>query len=119
MIVLLALFSALLARAVQREPDWSAACLGVGLIVVAVNLTCYYYGFLLAYGLLWNRAKLPGIFVTGLASLSCALAFVTPRHDEQFTAISLAAALTVTLITGWFAFRRAPSTQQVSCDPVV
>src|SRR5207249_3532736 len=57
---LLLLFCVVLARAGDREPDWAAACLGAGLIAMAAELTCYYYGFLLTYGLLWSRHKIPG-----------------------------------------------------------
>ncbi|HEX2675255.1 MAG TPA: hypothetical protein VHM19_01410, partial [Polyangiales bacterium] len=99
------IFCYMLARAADREEDeWAAACLGTGLIVMAAELTCYYYGFLLSYGLLWKRRKLPGILVTALSAFTC---FIYPQlewNDDHFAAMSLATVITVIAVTAQAAF---------------
>lgn len=98
-------FAVLLARAAHRVEDWEAACLGVGLIVMATELTCYYYGFLLAYGLMWERRKLPGVLAVAFAVLTLWLDQL-PWNDDRYTAMSLAAVLMVWTVTGLVAFGR-------------
>lgn len=102
---LLAAFVLLLAAAVRHEPDWAVACLGCGGIVMAAYLSCYYYGFLLGFALLWERRRLPGVLTCALAAVTCALYFVLPEDDEQYAYMSLAAALAVTAVTAQVAFR--------------
>ena len=87
-IALLLIFCVMLARAGDREPDWVAACLGTGLIVMASELTCYYYGFLLTYGLMWERRKIPGVLATALSALTCVFPIVLglerrPLHGDE------------------------------------
>jgi hypothetical protein len=108
LLALLLLFCVMLARAGDREPDWSAACLGTGLIVMASELTCYYYGFLLAYGLMWERRKVPGILVTALAAVTCYFPNKMAWNDDHFTAMSLACAIAVILTTAWIGFGPSP-----------
>jgi hypothetical protein len=104
---LLLMFCVMLARAADREPDWAAACLGAGLIVLASELTCYYYGFLLTYGLLWERRKIPGILATALAGLTCMLSLMIDWNDEHFAAMSLGYAVCIVLVTFQSAFLKA------------
>ena len=104
---LLLMFCVMLARAADREPDWAAACLGAGLIVLASELTCYYYGFLLTYGLLWERRKIPGILATALAGLTCLLSLIIDWNDEHFAAMSLGYAVCIVLVTFQSAFMKA------------
>ena len=103
----LVLFCIMLARAGDREPDWVAACLGAGLIAMASELTCYYYGFLLTYGLLWERRKLPGILATALAAVTCLLSLLIDWNDEHFAAMSLATTIVIVITTFQSAFMRA------------
>ena len=106
---LLVLFCVLLAMASDREPDWAAACLGAGLIPIASELTCYYYGFLLTYGLLWQRRKMPALLATALAGLTCLLSLEIAWNDDHFAAMSLATYVTIVLVTYQAAFgRRVP-----------
>jgi hypothetical protein len=56
--------------AVRRHPDWVAALLGLGFVVFAFQLSCYYYGFMLLFGLLWPRHRSIGIALCGLAAAS-------------------------------------------------
>jgi hypothetical protein len=96
---LILLFCIMLARAGDREPDWGAACLGTGLIAMSSELTCYYYGFLLTYGLLWERRKLPGIAVTALAGLTCFLSLLIDWNDDHFAGMSLATSIMIVGVT--------------------
>jgi hypothetical protein len=106
--ILVILFCLMLARAGDRDADWAAACLGAGLAVMAVELTCYYYGFLLTYGLLWERRKLPGIAAAVLAAATCFLSLI-PWNDDHFAAMSLAAVIVAVAVTAHAAFGRAPA----------
>jgi len=106
---LIFLFCLILARAGDREEDWVAACLGTGLIVIAAELTCYYYGFLLAYGLMLDRRKMPAIVVTGLSAATCGLYELFPWNDDHFAAMSLLTTLMVVGVTAHVAFgKRLP-----------
>jgi hypothetical protein len=107
LIGVLLLVCLMIARAGRREPDWVVACLGAGLIALSAELTCYYYGFLLAYGLLWERHKAPAIAVTALAGLTCLFYFMWDWNDVHFAAMSLATSVVVIASTAWIAFRRS------------
>jgi hypothetical protein len=110
----LLLFMLLLAKAADREPDWAAAALGTGLIVMASELTCYYYGFLLTYGLLWQRRKLPGILATALAGVTCLMAETISWNDDHFGAMSLACVIVIVLVTAHAAFTRpGPAVEKI------
>jgi hypothetical protein len=101
---LILLFCVVLARAGDREPDWAAACLGAGLIAMAAELTCYYYGFLLTYGLLWSRHKIPGVLATALAGLTCLLYGMIEWNDDHFAGMSLATSVVIVAATALIAF---------------
>lgn len=104
---LIFLFCVLLARAGDREEDdWVVACLGTGLIVIAAELTCYYYGFLMTYGLLWDRRRIPGILASLLAAFTCFIYFAFSWNDDHFAAMSLASVVVVVAVTAQSAFSR-------------
>jgi hypothetical protein len=87
-------FAALLVAAVRRAEDWVATVLAIGLIPIAVEVTCYYWVLLAAYALLWQRHRSIGAL---LCALSAAGWLVASRphaydelyHDQYFTGISL------------------------------
>ncbi len=107
---LLLLFCVMLGRAGDREPDWSAASMGTGLIVISSELTCYYYGFLLTYGFLWRRHKWPAIIMSGLAAVTCAVSEL-PWNDDHFAAMSLATVIAIFVSVWIVAFgKREPVT---------
>jgi hypothetical protein len=108
MYAVLLLFLLLLAKAADREPDWAAASLGTGLIVMASELTCYYYGFLLTYGLLWQRRKLPGVLATALAGVTCLMSETISWNDDHFGAMSLGCVIVIVLVTAHAAFSGRP-----------
>src|SRR5262249_13797781 len=82
-------FLVLLAWASEKTDDWVALCLGVGLIPIATELTCYYYSFGLAFGLLWLKREELGIGALLLSALSCLIPAVWTWDDERYTWISL------------------------------
>jgi hypothetical protein len=107
LIVLILIFCFMLARAGDRSEDWETACLGSGLIVIAAELTCYYYGFLLTYGLMWQRRKLPGILAAALAGATCWISHL-PWNDDHFAGMSLASVVAVVWATAHVAFGPRP-----------
>jgi hypothetical protein len=98
-----ALFAAaalfLLSRAALRRPEpWIAAALGTLWIAFAVELTSYYYAFILVPALLWTEKRGAGIALLALAAFSQLVSlgplFGMPTwRDEQYTLISLATLL--------------------------
>jgi hypothetical protein len=115
---LVILFCVMLARAADREEDWVAACLGTGLIVIAPELTCYYYGFLLTYGLIWPKRKLPGILACALAGFTCFIYDAFDWNDDHFAGMSLASVIVVVAATAHVAFgKRSAEAEQTSAPP--
>jgi hypothetical protein len=115
---IIVLFCVMLGRAADREEDWAAACLGAGLIVIAPELTCYYYGFLLPYGLLWSRRRLPGILASALAAFTCFIYAALEWNDDHFAAMSLACVVVVIAVTAHAAFgKRSPADAEVPLAP--
>jgi hypothetical protein len=108
LLAILLLYGFMLGRAGHREPDWVAAALGTGMIVMASELTCYYYGFLLTFGLLWDRHKWPPIIMVACAGLTCALSEI-PWNDDHFTAMSLTTVLAILVSTWMVAFAKKPA----------
>ena len=111
--VLLLGFLVLLARAVRDEEDWAALTLGIGLIPFASFVACYYFSFLLGYGLLWKRQQeTVGLLLCALsvASHSSFLIWDSgPELDQRYAAASLAALLAVTGVTLAAWRRRVPA----------
>jgi hypothetical protein len=115
---MIVLFCMLLARAGDREEeDWVAACLGTGLIVMAAELTCYYYGFLMTYGLLWDRRKIPGILAAALAAFTCFIYDFLAWNDDHFAAMSLASVVVVVAVTAQSAFGKRAGAQEPTKVP--
>ena len=82
-------FMVLLGWAGEKADDWVVLCLGVGMIAVATELTCYYYSIFLAFGLLWHKREELGVGAVAVAALSCIMVPMWGWLDEQFTWISL------------------------------
>jgi len=89
----------LLGRAARRRPEpWIAAALGALWIAFAVELTSYYYAFLLVPALLWVEKRSAGIALLALAAFSQLVSLgpflgMPTWRDEQYTLISLATVL--------------------------
>jgi hypothetical protein len=88
----------LIGRAARLRPEpWIAAALGVLWIGFAVELTAYYYLFLIVPALLWVEKRSVGIALLVLAVLSHLISLpilnMPAWRDEQFTLIALATIL--------------------------
>ncbi|MCG8553691.1 MAG: discoidin domain-containing protein [Proteobacteria bacterium] len=104
LLLLIASVLFMVAIAVEREKDWVAACVGAGLIPVMAELTCYYYGFLLAYGLLWKRHKLPAIVACAMSMLTCMAPTFWPWTDDHFTAMGMIVSFGIFLVSSYLAY---------------
>ncbi len=110
-------FVLLLARAVARgEEDWVAALLGIGVIVMAIEVTCYYYSILLAYAFLWTRRETVGIALCGLAAVSQAVPMILTWSDDRFTAISVVVIAFIVMTTAMVAFEVTGATAVTDHD---
>jgi len=98
----------LLGRAALRRPEpWIAAALGTLWIAFAVELTSYYYAFLIVPALLWTEKKAAGIALLILAAFSQWVSLgpgMPTWRDEQYTLISLATLLVFGGMLASFAF---------------
>jgi hypothetical protein len=106
-LVLVAGFLALAFGAARRQPDWVAALLGLGFVVLLFELSCYYYAFLLLFGLLWPRQRSLGIGLCGIAATSLWLAERWPDPEDLFAWLSLLAVVYVAAVAAVLRF--APS----------
>jgi len=89
----LAAFLAGLTWAVRKRADWVALALGVGMIPVCSELTCYYYSVFLILGFLWAEQRAVGIALLFLSAFTCLASQVRPMEDESFYWISIAVLL--------------------------
>jgi hypothetical protein len=94
-------FVLLLAAAVSKQPEWVAVVLGVGLVPVASELTCYYLAILVAFALLWSRHPPVGAALVGLSAAGWLLTERFLFYDEIFTWISLATVGFILFATLW------------------
>lgn len=85
-----------LGRAASRHPEpWIAAALGTLFIPFAVELTSYYYAFILVPALLWLEKRAAALALLALAAFSQLVSLgpwagMPAWRDEQYTLISLA-----------------------------
>ena len=90
-------FTVMLGWSVRDQQDWAAAILGVGLIAVVGEATCYYYSIMLAYGLVGDRRE--GI-AAALCALSAAGGVVGMLVDQNDEVYALLSAVTLAFILG-------------------
>ena len=102
--------------AVRDSEDWVATVLGVGLMVICVQIPSYYYALLLAYAFLWQRSEAIGVGLCGLSATSWLIAGAFGSRDEIFTWVSLASVLFVLFATllAWQSARTAEQTRHAS-----
>jgi hypothetical protein len=86
---------ALLALAARRHEPWVVAALATMLIAFAVELTSYYYAFILCVALLVQQHQAVGRALLGLTAFTQFIAWAPLRNmstwlDEQFTLMSVA-----------------------------
>jgi hypothetical protein len=111
----------LLGRAARHRPEpWIAAALGTLWIAFAVDLTSYYYAFLLVPALLWVEKRSVGIALLALAAftqlVSMPLLIMPDWRDEQYTLISLATVLVFAGILVAFGRRERATTRVAPTD---
>jgi hypothetical protein len=102
---LVAVYLGLLGWAVRRQADWVAAVLGVGLIPVAAQVSCYYWSILLAYGFLADRRPEIGAALCGLSAAGGIIALAVGADDVRYAAISAVTLLFVVAATVWLGRR--------------
>jgi hypothetical protein len=109
-----AAFLALLTKAVQGQPEWVALVLGIGLIPIFTDVTCYYYGILLAYGFLWPRKPSVGIALCALAAYSCLMPALLPSDEDRYVAISVGVVVFTFAVTAAMAWTGDKVPQQAA-----
>jgi hypothetical protein len=94
----------LLGLAVVRHDDWVALALGVGFILVATQLTCYYFIVFLALGVLWPYVRWSGAPLLWASAASAWNPWgLLPMDDDRYVAISVVYLVLVVMLTGWLA----------------
>lgn len=100
----------LLGVAVDKHEDWVALVAGVGLILVAVEITCYYFIVFLAFALLWDRLRWSGFALAVASALSCAIPSFWTRWDyDRHVDISAVYLVFVVVVTAALARNRKGS----------
>ena len=89
--MVLAVVLVLLATAVQRSDDWVALVLGVTLIPVGLQLTCYYYGILLVFGFLSESNRWMGVSLLLLSAVSGLAPGLLDFTDDMYAFLSILA----------------------------
>jgi hypothetical protein len=107
-------FLFLIGRAARHVEPWVAAALGITLIPIGVELTCYYYAFIIGLGVLWVEREEVGRWLLFLTAYTQFAAWAPFRGmpnwlDEQYTYMSLATVAVFGVIV-WF-FREPLSAQ--------
>jgi hypothetical protein len=76
-------FGALLWYAVRGVEPWVACALSATLIAVGVELTCYYYSFLIVVALLYEKRKEAGAALLGVTALSSFIDWAPTRFIPE------------------------------------
>lgn len=86
-LLLLLIFCIYFARVAADEDEATALILGVGLIVFAAELTCYYYSFMVAFAMMWPRLKPAALMLAVCALCSAWLPWAIFWEDDLYIAI--------------------------------
>jgi hypothetical protein len=94
-VVIVLAFLVLLGLSVRHVEPWAAAALGVTFIPVGVELTSYYYAFILAVALLYEKREQVGRWLLLLTGFTQFVAWAPIKNmsswlDEQYTLMSAA-----------------------------
>ena len=115
---------ALVGLAVARHADpWLAAALGVIVIPFAVELTSYYYAFLIVPALFWACWRWSGPLLLALCAFTqfvslAPLPGMSTWRDEQYTWISLATLIVLSILLVRFASGPTPRDGAETAPPV-
>jgi len=87
-------YLALLGFAVWKRPAWQAAALGASFIAIGVELTCYYYAFVIAVALLYEEDHRVGRLLLLMTAATVfiwwrPLVFMPDWLDQQYTLMSV------------------------------
>ena len=109
-VILVLGFAFLLGRAGRHVTPWVAAALGVTFIPIGVELTCYYYAFIIGVALLYEKREEVGIYLLFLTAFTSFIAAAPFRGmakwlDEQYTTMSVATVAVFALIVWRFGER--------------
>jgi hypothetical protein len=121
-LVLVLAFTALLGWACRHVTPWVAVALGVTFIPIGVELTCYYYAFIIAVALLYEKREEVGIYLLFLTAFTSFVAAAPFRGmpkwlDEQYTNMSVATIAVFALIVWRFRERETEADQLVEAAP--
>ena len=97
-------FVCLLVFAVRAQEDWAALVMGVGLIPVATEISCYYYGILLVFAFLQTSRPWIAPALCVLSALTWLLAGIGIMEDDVYVATSVAVLMFVVALTTQMAF---------------
>jgi hypothetical protein len=105
--VILAAFLVLVGLATRHAEPWMAACFGVALIPFGVELTSYYYAFILGVALLSEKREVVGPLLLALTAFTQFVAWapVPPMSrwlDAQYTLMSAATLIVFGVIVWLF-----------------
>ncbi len=122
-VALVAAFLVLLGFAVRDKPPWMQAALGATFIAVGVELTCYYYAFLLAVAVLYAEDEYVGRLLLLLTAFT---QFVDARPlpgmpgwlDEQYTLMSVGTLVAFVIVLWRFGVGRVLAARQTSVAAV-
>jgi hypothetical protein len=99
-LIVVSAFIVLLAKRVRDEEDWIALTLGIGMIPLATELTCYYYSIMLGFGFLWLQGRYAiGAALSALALFTQIATIATGYNDELYSATSFAIVVFVFWVT--------------------
>jgi len=122
-VVLVAAYLVLLGFAVRGRDPWIASALGSTFIAVGVELTCYYYAFIIVVALLYEHDQRIGRVLLFLTAFT---GFVDwrPHHrlpgwlDEQYTLMSAATLVAFVVILWEFGLGRVLAARRASASAV-
>jgi hypothetical protein len=106
-VVMALAFLVLIGLSVRHVEPWMAASLGITFIPVGVELTCYYYAFILGVALLYEKREEVGRWLLYLTAGTSFIAIAPIRGmskwlDEQYTVMSFATVVVFGLIVWQF-----------------
>jgi len=87
---------------------------GLGFVVFAFQLSCYYYAFMLSFGLLWPRHRSIGIALLALAAAAHGVGARWPDDEVQYVRLSLLAVVFVSFATAVLRFAPAAPAERAA-----
>ncbi|MEW6746186.1 MAG: hypothetical protein AB1486_25885 [Planctomycetota bacterium] len=106
-----ALLTLLVLRATRDQPPWAAAILGVGLIPVVADLSCYYYAILLLFAMLVAAGRAIAVMLCGLAAAT-SLVVACVEYSEATYGLMSGGLLVFLALVLWVCRRSADAEAQ-------